>query len=174
MHTSRIRQVIIFLISQSAFSLIYNTFTEQGAWEETEERLKEIFVDDFSKLDVRRDVASETLVISRPPPGQKKPQKGDGVRALHLPKRNEDELEGEEEETVLAFEQAVLAALSAESESESSDRRIGQLGGGGGRPIDAVFWADLDGVFETVYSQTFEALVQSVGVPPAGTSSVAG
>lgn len=107
-----------------------------------------------------------TLVISRPPPGEK-----GGVRTLHLPKRDEDE---GEEETVLAFEQAVLAALS---ESESADHlRGGQLvAGGSDRPIvDAAFWTDLDGVFATVYSQTFEALAQSVSVPPAGTSSVAG
>jgi hypothetical protein len=138
---------------------------EQGAWEETEESLKETFVDDFTKLDVRRDVASDTFVISRPPRGEK-----GGLRVLHLPKGEDVG----EEETVLAFEQAVLAALSAESaaaaDSDHPAGRPGRLvaatgtgnGGGGSRPIiDAAFWTDLDGVFATVYSQTFEALAQS-------------
>jgi len=87
------------------------------------------------------------------------------VRALNLPKNDHDDVDEENRETVLAFEQAVLAALP-ESEPES-DR--GPLAAG---PIidAAAFWVNLDGVFATVYSQTFEALVQSVSVPSDASS----
>jgi hypothetical protein len=141
------------LIPTSLFPSDTRIFTEQGAWEETEERLKEIFVDDFSKLDVRRDVGSDTLVVSRPLPGQK-----GGVRTLNLYKGSVDE---ENEETVLAFEQAILAALPEEVRSQVTG------------PIGAAFLANLDGVFATVFSQTFEPLVQSVN-DLAGSSSVDG
>jgi len=135
---------------------------DPGAWEDTEERLSKVFVDDFSKLDVRRDIASDTLIISRPPPCQK-----GGVRALNLPKNNLT-VEEENREMVLAFEQAVLARLAdSESESESSDRGPPAAG-----PVEAAaFWVNLNGVFATVYSQTFEPLVQSVGVPSGASSA---
>lgn len=69
---------------------------------------------------------------------------------------------------VLAFEQAVLSVLAEQPDWESSDRAGPPAG-----PVDAAaFLVDLDGVFATVYSQTFEPLVQSVSVP-SGASSVA-
>ncbi|KAI9449271.1 hypothetical protein BJY52DRAFT_1227856 [Lactarius psammicola] len=104
-----------------------------GAWAATEKHLKRVFVDDFAKLDVRRDDGSDTFVISRPAPGRVV-----GVRDLHLLERDEDK------EAVLGFEQAVLAALPNQ-----------QLLDG---PIDAGFWDRLDGLFAKVYTQTFEAL----------------
>ncbi|KAH8991421.1 hypothetical protein EDB86DRAFT_3079838 [Lactarius hatsudake] len=41
-----------------------------GAWMATEGHLKRVLIDDFEKLDVRRNDGSDTLVISRPPPGR--------------------------------------------------------------------------------------------------------
>jgi hypothetical protein len=86
---------------RSSPALICLFLRAQHAWAETQHHLKEMFVDDFTKLDVRRDDGSDTIVISRPLPGQP-----GGVRELHIPGRDEDK------DTVLAFEQAVLAALS--------------------------------------------------------------
>ena len=112
-------------------------------------------MDDFSKLDVRRDVGSDTLVVSRPLPGQK-----GGVRTLNLYKGSS--VEEENEETMLAFEQAVLAALPEEARSQITG------------PFDAAFLANLDGVFAAVFSQTFEPLVQSVHALDGSSSSVDG
>ncbi len=109
------------------------SMASQGAWAATEEHLKRAFVDDFAKLDVRRDDGSDTFVISRPPPGRVV-----GVRDLHLPETDEDK------EAVLGFEQAVLAALP--------DHHL--LNG----PIGVAFWNSLDALFTKVYTQTFEAL----------------
>ena len=105
----------------------------QGAWEETEEHLTRVFVDDFAKLDVRRDDGLDTFVISRPLSGQV-----GGVRDLHLPETDEDK------EMVLAFEQAVFAAMPEH-----------QLPNG---PIDANFWDSLDALFLKVHAQDFEDL----------------
>jgi hypothetical protein len=110
----------------------------------TEEHLKSIFVDDFTKFDVRREDGSDTIVISRPQPGQ-----SGGVRDLHIPERDEDK------DAVLVFEQAVLASLGAQS-----GHGLRLLEG----PVtidDTAFWADLDNLFETVYFQTFENLVRA-------------
>lgn len=104
-----------------------------GAWAATEEHLKRVFVDDFAKLDVRRDDGSDTFVIARPPPGR-----AVGVRDLRLQEMDEDK------EAVLGFEQAVLAAMP--------DQQL--LNG----PIDAAFWNNLDALFAKVYTQTIEAL----------------
>jgi hypothetical protein len=87
----------------------------------------------LAKLDVRRDDGSDTLIISRPLPGQ-----AVGIRDLHLPETDEDK------EMVLGFEQAVLAALPDH-----------QLSNG---PIDAAFWDSLDALFTKVYTETFEVL----------------
>jgi len=96
------------------------------------------------------------------------------VRTLNLPKNN---LSAEEEnrERVLAFEQAVLGLLAEQPDWESIARdRAGPLPVGAG-PVDAAapFWVNLDGVFATVYSQTFEPLVQSVSVPSGASESSA-
>ncbi|KAI9507062.1 hypothetical protein F5148DRAFT_1285672 [Russula earlei] len=107
-----------------------------GAWNETEERLKEAFVDDFTGLDVRRDDGSGTFVVSRPPRGQT-----GGIRDLHLPESDEDK------EAILAFEQAILATLSGR--------------GPFAEPTDAAFWAHLEDVFATAYFQTIEPLVRA-------------
>ncbi|KAF8264540.1 hypothetical protein EI94DRAFT_1805702 [Lactarius quietus] len=104
-----------------------------GAWVATEEYLKRAFVDDFAKLDVRRDDGSDTFIISRPLPGRVV-----GIRDLHLPETDEDK------EMVLGFEQAVLAALPDH-----------QLSNG---PIDAAFWDSLDALFTKVYTEAFEGL----------------
>jgi hypothetical protein len=80
------------------------------------------------------------------------------VRTLNLYKGSVDE---ENEETVLAFEQAILAALAEEDRSQITG------------PIDAAFLVNLDGMFATVFSQTFEPLIQSVN-DLAGSSSVDG
>ena len=134
---------VTLLTAESSFLLIHLFPPGKHAWGETEEHLKEVFVDDFTKLDVRRDDGSDTIVISRPLPGQP-----GGVRELHIPEGDEDQ------GAVLVFEQAVLAALS------ESDPTRGLLDG----PLendDTAFWNSLDDVFATVYSQTFENLVRA-------------
>jgi hypothetical protein len=122
-------------------ALIHLSLWAQHAWAETEAHLKEVFVDDFTKLDVRRNDGSDTIVISRPLPGQVR-----GVRDLHVLERDEDK------DAVLVFEQAVLAALS----ESNCGLRDGPLA----MDDDSAFWVDLDDVFGTVYSQTFEGLVK--------------
>ena len=79
------------------------------------------------------------------------------MRTLNLYKGSVDSDE-ENEETVLAFEQAVLAALPQEDPSHVTG---------------ATFLVNLDGVFAAVFNQTFEPLVQSVN-DLAGSSSVDG
>lgn len=123
---------------RSSPALMHPFLRAQNAWAETQQHLKEIFVDDFTKLDVRRDDGSDTIVISRPLPGQP-----GGVRELHIPERDEDK------DTVLVFEQAVLAALS------ESDLGTGPLG-----HDDTAFWADIEEVLGTV-SQTLENLTRA-------------
>ena len=102
--------------------------------------MNEIFFDDFTKLDVRRDDGSDTIVISRPLPGQP-----GGVRELHIPERDEDK------NTLLVFEQAVFAALS-----ESDFGRAGPLG-----CDDTAFWAKVDELMGTV-SETFGEFSQGI------------
>jgi len=74
----------------------------QGAWDETEGNLTDAFVDDFTKFDVRRDEGSNTIIISRPLPGQ-----AGGICELNIPELDSDD-----------FEQAMLAYLGQLNEAD--------------------------------------------------------